>query len=67
MMHVGKKRDSLPYDIDGIVVKVNDVRHQKLLGSTAKCPRWAVAYKFRRNNRLARFWTSRSRSVEQAQ
>ncbi len=43
---VKKERDSLPYDIDGIVVKVNDVRHQKLLGSTAKCPRWAVAYKF---------------------
>jgi len=46
MTKVGKKRDSLPYDIDGIVVKVNDVRHQKLLGSTAKCPRWAVAFKF---------------------
>ncbi|MBI5421880.1 NAD-dependent DNA ligase LigA, partial [Candidatus Peregrinibacteria bacterium] len=46
MAKVGKKRDSLPYDIDGIVVKVNDFRHQKLLGSTAKCPRWAVAYKF---------------------
>jgi DNA ligase (NAD+) len=44
--HVKKERDSLPYDIDGIVVKVNDIRHQKLLGSTAKCPRWAVAYKF---------------------
>jgi DNA ligase (NAD+) len=46
MAKVGKKRESLPYDIDGIVVKVNDMRHQKLLGSTAKCPRWAVAYKF---------------------
>jgi len=42
----GKKRDSLPFDIDGLVVKVNDVRQQKLLGSTAKSPRWAVAYKF---------------------
>jgi DNA ligase (NAD+) len=41
-----KKRDSLPFDIDGLVVKVNDVRLQRLLGSTAKCPRWAVAYKF---------------------
>ncbi len=46
MVKIGKKRDSLPYDIDGIVVKVNEVRHQRLLGSTAKCPRWAVAYKF---------------------
>lgn len=41
-----KKKDSLPYIIDGLVVKVNQARHQNLMGSTAKSPRWAVAYKF---------------------
>ncbi len=41
-----KKRDSLPYDIDGLVIKVNDRRTQHDLGSTAKAPRWARAYKF---------------------
>ncbi|MBU1682826.1 NAD-dependent DNA ligase LigA, partial [Patescibacteria group bacterium] len=41
-----EKKDSLPYLIDGLVVKVNQGRHQNLLGSTAKSPRWAIAYKF---------------------
>lgn len=41
-----KQRDSLPYDIDGLVLKVNDRRLQYDLGSTAKAPRWARAYKF---------------------
>lgn len=41
-----EKKNSLPYDIDGIVIKVNDVKQQQKLGSTAKAPRWAVAYKF---------------------
>jgi DNA ligase (NAD+) len=41
-----KKRESLPYDIDGIVIKVNNLRQQKKLGVTLKSPRWAVAYKF---------------------
>jgi DNA ligase (NAD+) len=40
------KRDSLDYEIDGIVVKVNDTRLWEELGTTAKSPRWAVAYKF---------------------
>jgi len=40
------KKDSLPYIIDGLVVKVNQMRHQNLMGSTAKSPRYAIAYKF---------------------
>ncbi|MFA5093047.1 MAG: NAD-dependent DNA ligase LigA [Candidatus Omnitrophota bacterium] len=41
-----EKRDGLPYEIDGIVVKLNSFLQQKKLGFTAKSPRWAVAYKF---------------------
>lgn len=40
------KRDSLGYEIDGIVVKVNETRLWRALGSTAKSPRWAIAYKY---------------------
>ena len=40
------KRDSLDYEIDGIVIKVNDTRLWQELGTTAKSPRWAVAYKY---------------------
>ncbi len=40
-------RYQLPYEIDGIVIKVNDIRQQKILGFTAKSPRWAIAYKFK--------------------
>jgi DNA ligase (NAD+) len=43
---IQKKRESLPFDIDGMVLKVNDRRMQRDLGSTAKAPRWARAYKF---------------------
>ena len=39
-------REELPYPIDGIVIKVNDLSSQKLLGFTAKYPKWAIAYKF---------------------
>lgn len=41
------KRDTLPYEIDGVVVKVNSLNQQKILGSIAKSPRWAAAYKFK--------------------
>ena len=41
-----EKREEIPYEVDGIVVKVNDIAQQKELGSTAKSPRWATSYKF---------------------
>ena len=39
-------RHDLPYDIDGVVIKLNDVASQRTLGETSRCPRWAIAYKF---------------------
>lgn len=46
IQQVGAKREELPYDIDGIVIKVNDLAVQEELGFTVKAPKWAVAYKF---------------------
>ncbi len=43
---IGQKRFSLPFGIDGIVVKVDDFTQREIMGSTSKSPRWAVAYKF---------------------
>ncbi len=45
--HWDKERFKLPYDIDGIVIKVNNYNQQQNLGFTAKSPRWAIAYKFK--------------------
>lgn len=45
-----KSRDELPYDIDGIVLKVNSYAQQEELGYTAKSPRWAISYKFKAEN-----------------
>lgn len=54
-----EKRDNLPYEIDGMVVKVNDISLQDKLGMTSHHPRWAIAYKFK-----ARQATSKLISVE---
>ena len=43
---IAETRESLPFEIDGIVIKVNDIKLQKKLGEISKSPRWAVAYKF---------------------
>ena len=46
VLEIGEEREGLGYDIDGAVIKVNDFAMRTLLGSTAKFPRWAIAYKF---------------------
>ncbi len=43
---IGENRGEFPYDIDGAVIKINDLSQREMLGSTAKAPRWAVAYKY---------------------
>ena len=46
IMDINERRGSYPYDMDGTVVKVNNLSDRETLGSTVKCPKWAVAYKY---------------------
>ena len=46
IVRLGDSREELPFDMDGAVVKVNSLSDRTIIGSTAKCPRWAVAYKY---------------------
>jgi DNA ligase (NAD+) len=58
VLHFIKKwetdRKALPYDIDGVVIKVNSLRMQEMLGYTSKFPRWAIAYKYKAEEALTR-------------
>jgi NAD-dependent DNA ligase len=47
-------RKELPYETDGVVVKVNEERYRDILGQTAKAPRWAIAYKFEAQQAMSR-------------
>lgn len=49
-----KKRDTLEYEVDGAVIKVNSIKQQNILGSIAKAPRWAVAFKFKAKQAFTR-------------
>ena len=44
---IEKIRETLPYDIDGIVIKVNEIKYHEIIGNTVKVPKWAIAYKFK--------------------
>ncbi|MGQ9746421.1 MAG: NAD-dependent DNA ligase LigA [Candidatus Caldatribacteriaceae bacterium] len=48
------KRKTLPYEIDGLVIKVNEIAYQEVLGATTRSPRWAIAYKFEPTHALTR-------------
>ena len=44
--HIGNSKSKYPFDIDGAVIKIDDLAQRELLGATAKCPRWAIAFKY---------------------
>lgn len=46
VLEIGEERENLPFDIDGAVIKINNISQRETLGTTSKCPRWAIAYKF---------------------
>ena len=46
ILKIGEDREKLTFGIDGAVVKVDDLKFREILGTTAKCPRWAIAYKY---------------------
>ncbi len=46
VLAIGRERETLSFDIDGAVMKINSLNQREQLGSTSKCPRWAIAYKF---------------------
>ena len=52
--YLGEHREELPYDMDGAVIKINDFEQRQAMGSTAKAPRWAVAYKYPPEKRKAK-------------
>ena len=54
IVRLGESREDLPFDMDGAVVKVNDLAERALVGSTAKCPRWAIAYKYPPEQKLTK-------------
>jgi len=53
-LELESKRNTLDYEVDGAVIKVNSIRQQKILGNIAKSPRWAVAYKFKAKQAITR-------------
>lgn len=55
--HWGTERKNLPYDIDGVVIKVNSLKQQEELGFTAKSPRWAISYKYKAEEATTRLLT----------
>lgn len=52
-LRIENSRDDLAYEIDGMVIKVNDLEQQSILGNTAKSPRWVIAYKFKAQQALS--------------